>query len=267
MDLERCFHDFLEYLELERNVSRLTIRNYKHYIERFLVFLGAGPRTTTSITPEKIHEYRLFLSRYTDPAGISLKRVTQNYHLIALRSFLKFLIKRGIKVVSPETIELGKAESHSIKFLERDGVERLQKTLARLGFGSRRVCDNLIADGKVTVNGVVADLGRRIDPDHDEVAVDGVPVGVRPGLVYYLLHKPDGYVTTRRDRSDAKARARPNQAAAPRRTTTLRRGSPRPPRSQPFPLRALRAARGNPPSIATPPAPRPRERRSRSPTA
>ncbi|MDP1792876.1 MAG: pseudouridine synthase [Acidimicrobiales bacterium] len=83
--------------------------------------------------------------------------------------------------------------------VERDGVERLQKTLARLGFGSRRVCDNLIADGKVTVNGVVADLGRRIDPDHDEVAVDGVPVGVRPGLVYYLLHKPAGVVTTAAD--------------------------------------------------------------------
>lgn len=124
-DLFQLFTEFLEYLELERNVSKLTIRNYKHYIERFIVFLGSPPPTSASITPEKIHEYRLFLSRFTDPAGIPLKRVTQNYHLIALRSFLKFLIKRGIKVISPETIELGKAESHSIKFLERDAVERL----------------------------------------------------------------------------------------------------------------------------------------------
>lgn len=77
--------------------------------------------------------------------------------------------------------------------------ERLQKTLARLGFGSRRVCDDLIEAGRVTVNGEVAALGRRIDLEHDEVAVDGVPVGVRPDLVYYLLHKPAGVVTTAAD--------------------------------------------------------------------
>lgn len=82
--------------------------------------------------------------------------------------------------------------------VESDG-ERLQKILARLGFGSRRVCENLIADGLVTVNGVVADLGRRVDVDNDTVAVKGVPVGVRPGLVYYLLHKPAGVVTTAAD--------------------------------------------------------------------
>jgi 23S rRNA pseudouridine2605 synthase len=80
-----------------------------------------------------------------------------------------------------------------------DDGERLQKTLARLGFGSRRVCENLIAAGRVTVNGEVAVLGRRIDLDHDRVEVDGSPVGVRPGLVYYLLHKPAGVVTTAAD--------------------------------------------------------------------
>lgn len=137
MNLHKLLIDFLEYLELERNVSKLTIRNYKHYMERFLTFLGANSPTPprvgsprveagpASITPEKIREYRLFLSRFTDPHEMTLKRVTQNYHLIALRSFLKFLIKRGIAVVAPEMVELGKAESHSIKFLERDGVERL----------------------------------------------------------------------------------------------------------------------------------------------
>ncbi len=81
---------------------------------------------------------------------------------------------------------------------QSDG-ERLQKTLARLGFGSRRVCENLIDDGRVTVNGEVAVLGRRIDVEHDSLAVDGVPVGIRPGLVYYLLHKPAGVVTTATD--------------------------------------------------------------------
>jgi 23S rRNA pseudouridine2605 synthase len=77
--------------------------------------------------------------------------------------------------------------------------ERLQKILARLGFGSRRVCEEMIADGRITVNGVVADLGRRIDVDHDKVELDGVPVGVRPGLIHYLLNKPAGIVTTADD--------------------------------------------------------------------
>jgi 23S rRNA pseudouridine2605 synthase len=77
--------------------------------------------------------------------------------------------------------------------------QRLQKVLARVGFGSRRVCEDLIADGLVTVNGEVAELGRRVDPENDRVEVDGVPVGVRPDLVHYLLNKPVGVVTTAAD--------------------------------------------------------------------
>ena len=77
--------------------------------------------------------------------------------------------------------------------------ERLQKVLARVGLGSRRICDDLIAEGRVTVNGDVAELGRRVDPERDRVVVDGVPIGVRPGLVHYLLNKPAGVVTTASD--------------------------------------------------------------------
>jgi 23S rRNA pseudouridine2605 synthase len=77
--------------------------------------------------------------------------------------------------------------------------ERLQKVLARLGFGSRRGCEELIADGRVTVNGEIAVLGRRVDADADEVAVDGAVVGIRPGLVHYLLNKPVGVITTADD--------------------------------------------------------------------
>lgn len=77
--------------------------------------------------------------------------------------------------------------------------ERLQKVLAAVGYGSRRVCEELIAAGRVTVNGEVAVLGRRVDADIDRIEVDGAPVGVRPGLVYYLLNKPVGVVTTSKD--------------------------------------------------------------------
>jgi len=77
--------------------------------------------------------------------------------------------------------------------------ERLQKVLARAGLGSRRMCDDLIAAGRVTVDGAVAVLGRRVDPQHDDIALDGVRVVVRNDLVYYLLNKPAGHVATASD--------------------------------------------------------------------
>lgn len=77
--------------------------------------------------------------------------------------------------------------------------ERLQKVLAAVGFGSRRTCEDLIAAERVTVNGEIAVLGRRVQPDTDLVEVDGAPIGVKPGLVYYLLNKPAGVVTTSAD--------------------------------------------------------------------
>jgi len=77
--------------------------------------------------------------------------------------------------------------------------ERLQKVLARVGLGSRRVCEDLIAEERVRVNGEIAELGRRVDPDNDLVEVDGAPIGIRPGLVHYLLNKPAGVVTTASD--------------------------------------------------------------------
>ena len=77
--------------------------------------------------------------------------------------------------------------------------ERLQKVLARVGLGSRRICEDLIAEERVKVNGEIAELGRRVDPERDLVEVDGAPIGIRPGLVHYLLNKPAGVVTTASD--------------------------------------------------------------------
>jgi len=82
------------------------------------------------------------------------------------------------------------------------GGERLQKVLAATGWGSRRSCEELIAEGRVTVNGEVAELGRRVDPNTDLIEVDGALVGAKPGLVYYLLNKPAGVITTAKDTHD-----------------------------------------------------------------
>ncbi|HZU74695.1 MAG TPA: pseudouridine synthase [Acidimicrobiales bacterium] len=79
------------------------------------------------------------------------------------------------------------------------GGERLQKVLARVGVASRRVCEEMIQDGRVTVNGCPARLGQRVDPEADEVAVDGARIPLAPDLVYYLLNKPAGVVTTASD--------------------------------------------------------------------
>ncbi|MCR4264214.1 MAG: tyrosine-type recombinase/integrase [Candidatus Roizmanbacteria bacterium] len=119
---------FLEYLEVERNVSQLTIRNYHHYLSRFINFLAKRyPDLTQArdVDEEVMRNYRLFLSRYADDKGLTLKRVTQGYHIIALRSFLKYLAKKNIQALAPESLDIPKGESRSLKFLDRDQIERL----------------------------------------------------------------------------------------------------------------------------------------------
>ena len=82
---------------------------------------------------------------------------------------------------------------------EPQQFERLQKVLARAGMGSRRVCEKLIVEQRVTVNGEFAELGEKVDPETAEIEVDGLKVGVRQDLVYYLLNKPIGVITTSKD--------------------------------------------------------------------
>jgi 23S rRNA pseudouridine2605 synthase len=78
-------------------------------------------------------------------------------------------------------------------------VERLQRLLARAGYGSRRACEELIVEGRVTLNGIVATLGDRADAAEDRLQVDGLDVNLDPNVKYYALHKPSGVVTTMRD--------------------------------------------------------------------
>ncbi len=125
--LSDYINEFLEYLQIERNVSPLTIRNYRHYLARFQNWLEESKPISdpSKIDLGTIRKYRLFLTQVTDLHGLSLKRITQNYHLIALRAFLRYLIKKDIKTIAPEKIDLGKAESKSLKFLNREQLARL----------------------------------------------------------------------------------------------------------------------------------------------
>ena len=124
MVLSVLITDFLEYLELERNVSQLTIRNYDHYLKRFLAFVGDIPPSQIDLS--LVRKYRLYLSRYLDPlTKKSLKRVTQNYFMIALRAFLRYLARQDIESLSPEKVELGETEASPLKVLSNTELQQI----------------------------------------------------------------------------------------------------------------------------------------------
>ena len=115
--------DFLEYLEIEKSRSQKTIENYAHYLRRFLLWTKISE--PEQITPELVRKYRLYLNRLTDDKGEQLKKITQNYHMIALRNFLKYLSRHDIKSMAAEKIEVGKNPSHEIEFLDSNEIERI----------------------------------------------------------------------------------------------------------------------------------------------
>ncbi|MGE5298118.1 MAG: tyrosine-type recombinase/integrase, partial [Acidobacteriaceae bacterium] len=123
--LHRSYIQFLEYLEVERNRSKLTLRNYDHYLKRFVDFCQKnGINDPEDIDLESVRSFRLFLNRLEEN-GRPLKIVTQNFHLIALRSFLKYLAKRDIKSMAAEKIELPKIPARTVEFLDGEEVARL----------------------------------------------------------------------------------------------------------------------------------------------
>jgi site-specific recombinase XerD len=123
MDLKKLKTQYLEYLEIEKDRSQKTIENYDHYLARFLDW--AKVSLPTGITDELVRSYRLHLNRLADEKGHPLKKITQNYHVIALRNFLKYIAKRDIETLSAEKLELGKTEDRQIDFLEMEEVQRL----------------------------------------------------------------------------------------------------------------------------------------------
>jgi site-specific recombinase XerD len=115
--------EFLEYLEIEKNRSQLTIRNYDHYLNCFLNW--AMVKSPENITADLVRKFRLYLNRRADEKGKSWKKQTQDYYIIALRGFLKYLAKKDIKTLASEKVELGKSEEREVEFLELEEVKRL----------------------------------------------------------------------------------------------------------------------------------------------
>lgn len=125
--LPELIDQFLEYLEIEKNCSKLTIRDYRHYLEVFNTWFSSTlpGKEMKDLDLATVRKYRVYLANRADEKGLTLKRVTQNYYVIALRSFLRFLIKNDYKTLEPSKIDLPKTESRSLKFLEREQIERL----------------------------------------------------------------------------------------------------------------------------------------------
>lgn len=140
--------DFLEYLEIEQNRSQKTIENYDHYLTRLIDF--AGDIQVKDIDVELIRKWRLWLNRLGTNVSDELGRTTQNYHLIALRSFLKYCAKRDIPALAADKVELARVKRPQVTFLNEDEVERLfgQPDLATAaGLRDRAILELLFSSG------------------------------------------------------------------------------------------------------------------------
>lgn len=140
--------DFLEYLEIEQNRSQKTIANYDHYLTRLIDF--GGDIKVSDIDAELIRKWRLWLNRLGTNTSDELQKTTQNYHLIALRSFLKYCAKRDIKALSADKVELARTVRKQVTFLSAEEVGRLfQETDVETqnGLRDRAIMELLFSSG------------------------------------------------------------------------------------------------------------------------
>ncbi len=195
--------DFLEYMEVERGRSLRTIENYSHYLNRFDEF--AGEINVARITTDVISKWRQWLNRYVGEDGRSISRITQNYHLIAMRSFLRYLAKRDVKSLSPDKIELAQAKRPQVSFLDKDEVHRLMEVVksdTNTGLRDRAILALLFSTG-LRVSELVALNRDSINLERGEFSIRGKgqkdrPVYVSDSATYML----SAYLESRKDDFD-----------------------------------------------------------------
>lgn len=203
-ELSGFIDEFLEYLEIEKNCSKLTIRDYRHYLKVFLAWFSSTlpHKTIADIDLSDIRRYRVFLANRADAKGLTLKRVTQNYYVIALRSFLRFLIKNDHKTLEPSKIDLPKTESRSLKFLEREQIERLvtaTDTSKEEGIRDRAILELLFSTG--------LRVSELVKLNHDQVNIERREFGVigkggRARLVFTSDRASDWIARYMKERKD-----------------------------------------------------------------
>lgn len=191
MLLSKTKTEFLEYLEIEQNRSQKTIANYDHYLTRLIDF--AGDIQLSQLDSELIRKWRLWLNRLGTNTSDELQKSTQNYHLIALRSFLKFCAKRDIKTLAPEKIELARTKRKQVTFLTPEEIELLfdQADISKLGGLRDRAILELLFSSGLRVSELVG-----LDKDHlnlkrREFTVRGKgqkdrPIFISPSAAHWL---------------------------------------------------------------------------------
>lgn len=176
-ELEQLKREFLEYTEIEKGRSLKTVENYDRYLTRFLEYSKA--KKSADITANTVREYRLWLNRQQSRTD-TLKKKTQNYYLIALRAFLKYLAKRGEKTLSPEIIELAKVGERSIDLITPEELSRLLNApdIAELsGLRDKAILETLFSTGLRVSE--ICNLPRDLDLSSDEFSVRGKGEKVR----------------------------------------------------------------------------------------
>lgn len=205
LKLKKLINRYLRYLELERNYSVYTLRNYKYYLNFFKKWFEKKyeQEYIQRLTSEMVVGYRLYLSRREDDKGRKLSPITQSYYVIALRAFLKFLSKKGIKSLSAEKVDLPKIGNRQIKFLARDQVERLLSSpdlTTVTGLRDRTILEVLFSTGLRVSE--LAKLNRdKIDLKAREFGIVGK--GRRSRVVFLTERAAEWlkrYLSTRNDR-------------------------------------------------------------------
>lgn len=173
---------FLEHLEIGKNKSPKTLENYHHYLQRFSDFFGS--RGMDRLSLDDVHAYQLFLNRYADERGRSLGVKTQNYHLIALRAFLKYLARQDLPSLSPEKVDLKKIPERIVDFLTRQEVDRLFSVIdlsKRGGLRDRAIVETFYSTG-LRVSELVHLNRSQVDLEQREFTVRGK--GGKPRIVF-----------------------------------------------------------------------------------
>jgi site-specific recombinase XerD len=204
-DLATLQRHFLEHLEIERNCSKLTIRNYEHYLGVLIDFLITNKKIENpmvdDLTSENIREFRLYLSRQKGTKG-EMKLVTQGYYVISLRSFLKWLVKNDMEVLQPEKLDVPKVKDHSLKFLSEEQITRLLNqplNSAKNGLRDRSILELLFSTG-LRVSELVSLNREQLNLNTREFGVIGK--GGRSRVVFITKHAAewiDKYLKSRTD--------------------------------------------------------------------
>jgi site-specific recombinase XerD len=205
MALASLIAEFLEYLEIEKGCSPLTIQRYRHYLRRFDNWLIENSSVTEpgQISLGIVRKYRLYLARLRTGQGKQLKHATQAYHIVALRAFLRYLlVQRDIATLSPDKIELPRQASRSVAFLNPEQVERLLKSpqISDItGLRDKAILETLFSTG-LRVSELVRLNRDQVDLERKEFGVKGKGNKIRVVFLSDMAaHWIERYLQARKD--------------------------------------------------------------------